>query len=733
MGERPNRDRARSSEAPAGRLARVSRLTNLLRELEKTNPQLAADLGGEIASLSDRRAFGLNFERHVPESVELPGRPVRRGDKVRFLPARGSSESVDSALWRVVRVKKAGKKRVAELAPLVDDGERERVSRDVEDLVAVAEFRDPIYPGLVSTGRVERGGDKPFHAVINAENYHALEALLYTHEGAVDAIYIDPPYNTGAKDWKYNNDYVDGEDQYRHSKWLAMMERRLLLAKRLLNPESSVLVVTIDEKEYLRLGLLLQQVIPEGRSQMVSIAISPPGIRRDAAFRRSDEYAFYVFIGAAGPGPLPLGPEWQGSKSTTTSRLRWVSMIRSGTGAQRSDRPGMFYPVILDSHGAFVGVGDPLPLDQPRNAVAKVRGQTYVWPVREDGSEGRWQVGPQRALQLRRDGFLRVGTFDNERTAISYLKAGERRKVAEGVFGEVTRSERGHIEVAGSAGDTRRIPTTQWSLSAHSAADYGTRLLRSLLPERMFPFPKSLYAVEDTLSFIVMNKPDALVVDFFSGSGTTAHAVMRLNRRDGGRRRSILVTNNEVSVEEQEVLRSAGLRPGDPDWEVLGICEYITKPRLEAAVTGKSPEGTALKGDYKFTDEFPMAEGFEENVEFFKMTYEAPLTVAHNNAFERISPLLWLRAGASGRRIESVHKSGFDVAERYGVLFEIDRAESFLEAISEEPQLMLAFIVSDDELAFQSICGELPKRVEGIRLYSSYLNNFEINARSDQQ
>jgi len=98
----------------------------------------------------------------------------------------------------------------------------------------VAEFRDPIYPGLVSTGRVERGGDKPFHTVINAENFHALQLLLYTHEGKVDAIYIDPPYNTGAKDWKYNNDYIDADDSYRHSKWLAFMERRLKLARRLL-------------------------------------------------------------------------------------------------------------------------------------------------------------------------------------------------------------------------------------------------------------------------------------------------------------------------------------------------------------------------------------------------------------------------------------------------------------------------------------------------------------------
>ena len=159
--------------------------------------------------------------------------------------------------------------------------ETEAATAAVEDLVVVAEFRDPIYPGLVSTGKVERGGDKPFHTVINAENYHALQALLFTHRGKVDCIYIDPPYNTGAKDWKYNNDYVEGDDLYRHSKWLAFMERRLLLAKELLNPDDSVLIVTIDEKEYLRLGLLLEQTFPGATSRWSSSSSTPRGVDHD--------------------------------------------------------------------------------------------------------------------------------------------------------------------------------------------------------------------------------------------------------------------------------------------------------------------------------------------------------------------------------------------------------------------------------------------------------------------
>lgn len=173
----------------------MSRLNDLLRKLENNDPALAKDLRREVDALSGRRAFGLNFERHVPEAVELPGRPVRRGDKVRILPPRGSKTSAgDDRLWRVAAITKdAAGSRAASLELLSD--ELKTTDALADDLVVVAEFRDPIYPGLVSTGRkIERGGDKPCHTVINAENYHALQLLLFTHRGSIDLIYVDPPF-----------------------------------------------------------------------------------------------------------------------------------------------------------------------------------------------------------------------------------------------------------------------------------------------------------------------------------------------------------------------------------------------------------------------------------------------------------------------------------------------------------------------------------------------------------
>ena len=727
----------------------MSRLSGLLRQVEQTDPSLAADIAGEVKALASRRAFGLNFERHTLELVELPGRPVRKGDKVRFLAERGEKPStVDRGLWRVAGFLNEGGTRHARLVrhdATVDGAEVETAQRAVEDLVVVAEFRDPIHPGLVSTGTVERGGDKPFHSVINAENFHALQTLLYTHEGKVDAIYIDPPYNTGAKDWKYNNDYVDGEDAYRHSKWLAMMERRLKLAKRLLNPENSVLIVTIDEKEYLRLGLLLEQVFPEAAQQMVSSLVNPKGVSR-GGFRRADEYIFVVMFGHATPVRMSLGPEWSTSPtalggdvgsgdSSTGPAIRtpdWTSMMRRGSEARRDDRPSMFYPIYVDPETrTVVEVGEPL--GEGTHEAPALQGLTSILPIRRDGSEGRWQVGRDELILRIEQGRVRLGRATHYGFVVNYLPDGAYRDVMSERFEVTGRAADGSIiAVSAHAEDDvdERIAPTQWKLASHNASENGSTLLTRFLPRRKFPFPKSLYAVEDTLRFFVADKPDATILDFFAGSGTTAHAVMRLNKQDGGRRQCISVTNNEVSADEQKRLRKDGLRPGDAEWEALGICDYITKPRIAAAITGNTPDGEPIKGDYKFTDEFPMSDGFEENVEFFTLTYEAPRAVAHHRSFEAIAPLLWLKAGSRGIRIEKATDT-FAIADTYTVLFDLDCSGEFLEALAGADGVDTVFVVTDDDRGYQMVCGELPPAVEAVRLYSSYLTNFAINIGQD--
>ncbi len=320
------------------------------------DPALRAALREQVDSLLHKRSFGLVFQEHRPETVELPQHRVRRGCKVRIW------DEPDQLLYHVDKL--TGDE--ASVTSLTEPPVQRRLPRLA--LVVVREFGDPVYPGLVSTGGVHRGGKKAAHVVINAENFHALETLLYTHEGKADAIYIDPPYNTRDKDWKYNNDYVDSDDVYRHSKWLAMMQRRLRLAGRLLNPNNSVLIVTIDEKEYLRLGLLLEQTFPQGRIQMVSSVINRKGSPRKLGFSRVDEYLFFVFFGDAGPGlndhDMLSDPNPQPADGESVT---WVGLRRRGSEWRRSDRPSSFFPIYVSAETAQVlKVGAPLALDADR-------------------------------------------------------------------------------------------------------------------------------------------------------------------------------------------------------------------------------------------------------------------------------------------------------------------------------------------------------------------------------
>jgi adenine-specific DNA-methyltransferase len=427
----------------------MSRLTELLRRVEQRDPELAKELASEVKTLSGRRAFGLNFERHVPETVELPGRRVRRGDKVRFLaPRECDAAEFDERLWLLTQLEGRGDARTAHLVEYRPAAEPETTTRAVADLVVVAEFRDPIYPGLRSTGTVERGGDKPYHIVINGENYHALQALLFAYEGQIDCIYIDPPYNTRDKDWKYNNDYVDSDDAYRHSKWLAMMERRLMLAKLLLNPHSSVLIVTIDEKEVNRLGLLLEQVLGHAPAQLVTIVINPLGQERKQELARVEEYAYFLFFGAAKPHTLAddLLNEPKSKRQTARSKkIRWEWLLRGGADATRQRNPDLFYPIFVDPNKrTIVEVGEAPDRDIDRNTIPAPKGTVAVWPLRESGLEGRWRCSPSYFRELLSLGYAKVGEYDKSRDQWAFLYLGK---------AQINRIESGEIEVLGHGPD----------------------------------------------------------------------------------------------------------------------------------------------------------------------------------------------------------------------------------------------------------------------------------------
>ncbi|MGI8516366.1 MAG: site-specific DNA-methyltransferase [Acidimicrobiia bacterium] len=690
--------------------------------------QLRSQLASAIAELRKTRDFGLVFERHIPETVRLHNHPVRRGIKATL------RSSNDKTLYLVERTTQG----TATVRPIrrpdgstIDPAAPAATGEvPIDELIAVAEFGDPVYPGLKQVGSISRGGDKAAHIVINGENHHVLQALQFTHAGKIDCIYIDPPYNSGARDWKYDNDYVDEHDAYRHSKWLAFMERRLKLAKKLLDPDDSVLVCTIDEKEYLRLGLLLEQVFADCRVQMVSITINPKGTARANEFSRVDEFAYFVLVGSA---VVPATNVGMGSKEVRWKYLRRTD-IESARGTVKGGK-SQFYPIYVDPETQrIVKIGDPLWPGQEIASVPELPGAVAVFPIREDGTHMNWGLTGASLQAALAGGYVRVTPgHDSQPFTIAYLSGPN-----------IKRAESGEYVIAGSRLDGSKIvltsgggilarPTTVWREKAHDAGAHGTSLLGALIPGRKFPFPKSLYAVEDALRLFVKRKPHAVVLDFFGGSGTTTHAIARLNRQDGGRRQSILVTNNEVSADEAKALRARGHQPGDSEWEAYGIFECITRPRVAAAITGVALDGQRVKGDYKFADEFPMADGFEENVEFLQLTYEDPAQIELDRAFKAIAPLLWLRAGASGAVLEE--RSDVDgrpmpyvCTERYGILFNTDRWRGFVAELRET--VTTVFIVTDSTTVFSQVAGELRTDVEPVRLYERYLTTFTINTDS---
>ena len=341
-----------------------------------SDPELRRRISDEVARMQKQKKFGLVFEEHLPEATPLFDIPIKKKSLVslkdRYFKDFYLVKDID------------GDKLICEK----QDDSREMVELNRNDVVAVAQFGQPIYPYLKPMDAVKNASDSDlWHTLIEADNYHALQLLVYLYGGMVDCIYIDPPYNTGARDWKYNNDYVDSSDAYRHSKWLSMMKKRLLLAKKLLNPKDSVLIVTIDEKEYLRLGCLLEELFPEARIQMVSNVINSAGVTRGDEFSRSNEYLFFVNVGTSSPCRLPLDDEWRGNmKSQKKNKLVWNQLMRAGTNARREDRPKLFYPLFISNDGLrIVDIGEPIPLDKDRNEILSCEGVSVIWPIRSNG------------------------------------------------------------------------------------------------------------------------------------------------------------------------------------------------------------------------------------------------------------------------------------------------------------------------------------------------------------
>lgn len=344
----------------------MAAINDLIKQIEDKN--LRNRLQQEVAYLNKQKKFGLVFEDHIPECTPLYGVDVNKGALVAV-----KGEDIKDVYF-VLSITEG-------MAVIVNKVTGEKSEHKLDTLVAVAQFGEPIFPSLIPVDSIQNAPNSSlWHTLIEADNFHALQLLEYLYPKKVDCIYIDPPYNSRAKDWKYNNDYVDSTDTYRHSKWLSMMQRRLKIAKQILNPQNSVLIITIDEKEYLHLGCLLEDMFPEAHIQMISSVINPKGSARDG-FSRSDEYIFVVMFGKCTPCRLALPNEWSSSaivsehektdtnKSDKNIEPGWTSMMRRGTDSMRTDSPNLYYPIYVDPNSRTIKkIGTSVPQGQDRSA-----------------------------------------------------------------------------------------------------------------------------------------------------------------------------------------------------------------------------------------------------------------------------------------------------------------------------------------------------------------------------
>lgn len=710
----------------------MAEINDLIHQIE--NPELRERIQQAVDRMNKQKKFGLVFEEHLPECTPLYDIPVRKGSQVahKVGPVNKTYMVLDIADGEAVCLHKVG-------------AEPERIP--VAELVSVAEFGEPIYPYLKPIDTVCNAPDSDlWHTLIEADNYHALQLLTYLYAGKVDCIYIDPPYNTGARDWKYNNDYVDGNDTYRHSKWLSMMQKRLKIAKKLLDPRGSVLIVTIDEKEYLHLGCLLEEMFPEARMQMVSIIINKNGVSRNMEFKRAEEYAFCIMLGECAPEEMdtatysPFITEKiidngidtdSDDDNSKKDSVRWEWLLRGGSNSLRVDRPNLFYPIYIDERTRIIKeLGKAVPLSDDWRNVAELPGLKILWPLRPDGTEATWRMQPDSLKDKMKKGLVRIGAYDKktDRYAILYLADVQEERIEKGDILVTGRRDDGSIIVE-YKNTKKSIPTTVWGGALFSASEYGSKIITKIFGDKRFSFPKSFYATKLTIAPFVTNKHNALIVDFFAGSGTTLHAVNLLNAEDDGHRRCIMVTNNEVSDDEAKELAKQGYHPGDPEWEKLGIAHYVTWPRTVCSIEGHDVNGEPLKGEY-IGSEIPMADGFKANAAFFKLSFLDKTSVALGRQFNEMLPTLWMKAGAHGAcpTLEDNETPTMLVLPEnsFAVLTVESAFSDFAEHVNAHPEIQTVYLVTDYEAGYRAMAKNLIAP-HTFQLYRDYLDNFRIN------
>jgi len=387
------------------------------------------------------------------------------------------------------------------------------------------------------------GPDAPNHVLIEGDNLEALTTLAYTHAGKIDVIYIDPPYNTGNKDFIYNDSFVDSEDSYRHSKWLSFMSKRLRIAKKLLS-DHGVIFISIDDNEIAQLKLLCSDVFGyRSFLQQIIIESNPRGSQSSKYFANTHEY---LLVFSKYPQPdITFGLSKDDDDLSeykyedAKGKYRLLGLRQRGGAWRKEDRPLLHYPIYINPRTRRVSLTESEEFS------------IKVIPQRPSGELGRWTWSTQK---LNKQISEVVGIIVNEGTENEKWDIARKNYLT---------TEDGEVKLS-------KVKSL-WIEKEINYQNGGTEL-KEILGDGKFDYPKPLFLLLKIIA--CSTKRHSTILDFFAGSGTTLHAVMQLNAEDGGHRQCILVTNNEN-----------------------GICEDVTYERNKRVIEGYTkPKGDLVEG-----------------------------------------------------------------------------------------------------------------------------------------
>ncbi len=698
-------------------------LDDLLRKV--SDPVLRDRLTKEIHKATKHKKFGLVFEEHLPECTPLFDVPIKKGSRVAVRDIEiKETFTVLSVEDRVVKC--------------ISNNDKEMHEFPLKDLVTVAEFGEPIYPYLQTIDTVCNAPDSElWHTLIEADNYHALQLLEYMYAGKVDCIYIDPPYNTGKDEWRYNDAFVDSNDLWAHSKWLSFMKRRLLLAKKVLSL-SGALIISIGYQQIHRLTMLCEEIFPD--RQVVPITVQTSGGKPSGGFNYLHEYLLFVVPQSFSPKPTAF------AGGHVTSPYHGMTLA----SFTQYERPNQVYPIFCDENtGEIKGCGKSL---QERVNDGSYKGElddfiydyseapagcVCVWPVSNKGQQCVWRLIPSRFMSDVQKGYIRVLPQKSRSTqnvfSVQFLSAGIIEKINNKELAVVGREPINNTLILDQYfSEGTNIPTI-WNDKLFYTSK-GTSQIQDVFKEKEFPYPKPIALIMEAIRSCTT--PNGLVLDFFAGSATTLVAVNLLNEQDNGHRQCILVTNNELSKKQMKKLRQEGVKPGSEPWESQGICRAVAWPRIKNTILGKCIDSTELNGVYDvFGDDDPVkqSDGFEVNAIYFRLGFLEKNAVALGRQFKELLGVLWMKAGAIGpcphlTKNATIPEMMILPQNKMAILVDDTAFATFAEQMKQHPEIETVYIVTDSDRGYREMSRELGTK-NTYQLYRDYLDNFRINHR----